>query len=173
MNRWVVFALAACAAVTAGCDDNDTTSPSALPAVFSTILRPANEVPPITGAEANGTGAAQITLNLTRSTAGAISAATADFYFQMAGFPGNTNVVGAHIHPGVAGVNGPVIVNTGLSATAPFVASTGTGEFIAKGVDVPPALAQQILDNPGGFYFNIHSPLNPGGFARGQLARVQ
>jgi CHRD domain len=172
MNRWVVFALAACI-VTTGCDDNDTTSPSDLPAVFSTILRPANEVPPITGAEANGTGAAQITLNLTRSTAGAISAATADFYFQMAGFPGNTSVVGAHIHPGVAGVNGPVIVNTGLTATAPFVAATGTGEFTAIGIDVPPALAQQIIDNPAGFYFNIHSPLNPGGFARGQLARVQ
>jgi hypothetical protein len=173
MNRWVVFALAACAAVGAGCDDNGTTSPSGQPAVFSTILRPANEVPPVANAEANGVGAAQITLQLTRSAGGAITAATADFYFQMSGFPGNMSVVGAHIHPGVAGVNGPVIVNTGLTATAPFVAATGTGEFIAKGVDVPPALAQQIIDNPGGFYFNIHSPLNPGGFARGQLARIQ
>jgi hypothetical protein len=173
MNRWVVFALAACAAVTAGCDDNDTTSPSSQPAVFSTILRPANEVPPIANAEANGVGAAQITLQLTRSTAGAISAATADFYFQMSGFPPNTTVIGAHIHPGPAGVNGPVIVNTGLSVTAPFVANGATGEFRATGVDVPPALAQQIIDNPGGFYFNIHSPLNAGGFARGQLARVQ
>ena len=71
MNRWVVFALAACA-VTAGCDDNDTTSPSSQPAVFSTILRPANEVPPIANAEANGIGAAQITLQLTRSAGGAI-----------------------------------------------------------------------------------------------------
>ena len=78
MNRWVVFAFAACA-VTAGCDDNDTTSPSSQPAVFSTILRPANEVPPITNAEANGIGAAQITLQVTRSAGGAISAATADF----------------------------------------------------------------------------------------------
>ena len=90
MNRWVVFALAACAAVTAGCDDNDTTSPSGQPAVFSAILRPANEVPPIANAEANGTGATQITLHLTRSAGGAITAATADFYFQMSGFPGNT-----------------------------------------------------------------------------------
>jgi hypothetical protein len=172
MNRWVVFALAACA-VSVGCDDNDTTSPSSQPAVFSTILRPANEVPPIANAEANGVGAAQITLQLTRSGAGPISAATADFYFQMSGFPGNTSVVGAHIHPGVPGVNGPVIVSTGLSATAPLVATSGTGEFRATGIDVAPALAQQIIDNPGGFYFNIHSPLNPGGFARGQLARIQ
>lgn len=173
MSRWVVFALAACAVTAAGCDDNGTTSPSNQPAVFTAILRPANEVPPITNAESSGSGAAQITLQLTRDAAGAITAATADFYFQMSGFPGNTAVVGAHIHPGVAGVNGPVIVNSGLTAAAPFVANTGTGEFRATGVTVAPALAQSIIDNPSGFYFNIHSPLNAGGFARGQLTRIQ
>ena len=172
MNRWVVFALAACA-VTAGCDDNGTTSPSNQPAVFSTILRPSNEVPPIANAEANGTGAAQITLQLTRDGAGAITGATADFYFQMSGFPSNMIVVGAHIHPGVAGVNGPVIVNTGLTAGTPFVASSGTGEFRATGIVVDAATAQAIVNNPAAFYFNIHSPLNAGGFARGQLARIQ
>ena len=172
MNRWVVFALAACA-VTAGCDDNGTTSPSNQPAVFSTILRPSNEVPPITNAEANGTGAAQITLQLTRDGAGAITGGTADFYFQMSGFPSNMIVVGAHIHPGVAGINGPVIVNTGLTAGTPFVASSGTGEFRATGIAVDAATAQAIVNNPASFYFNIHSPLNAGGFARGQLARIQ
>ena len=172
MNRWVVFALAACA-VTAGCDDNGTTSPSNQPAVFSTIVRPSNEVPPITNAESNGTGAAQITLQLTRDGAGAITGATADFYFQMSGFPGNMIVVGAHIHPGVAGINGPVIVNTGLTAGTPFVASSGTGEFRATGIPVDAATAQGIVNNPAGWYFNIHSPLNAGGFARGQLTRIQ
>ena len=173
MTRWVVFALAACAVTAAGCDDNGTTSPSNQPAVFTAILRPANEVPPITNAESSGSGAAQITLQLTRDAAGAITTATADFYFQMSGFPSNTAVVGAHIHPGVAGINGPVVVSTGLAATAPFVANTGTGEFVATGITVPPALAQMIIDNPAGFYFNIHSPLNAGGFARGQLTRIQ
>jgi hypothetical protein len=172
MNRWVVVALAACA-VTAGCDDNGTTSPSNQPAVFSTILRPSNEVPPITNAESNGTGAAQITLQLTRDGAGAITGATADFYFQMSGFPSNMIVVGAHIHPGVAGINGPVIVNTGLTAGTPFVASSGTGEFRATGIPVDAATAQGIVNNPAGWYFNIHSPLNAGGFARGQLTRIQ
>jgi len=32
---------------------------------------------------------------------------------------------------------------------------------------------QQIINNPAAFYFNVHSPSNPGGFSRGQLARVQ
>jgi hypothetical protein len=172
MNRWVAFALAACA-VTAGCDDNGTTSPSNQPAVFSAILQPSNEVPPITNAESSGSGAAQISLQLTRDGAGAITGATADFYFQMNGFPGNMIVVGAHIHPGVAGINGPVIVNTGISATSPFVAATGTGEFRALGIPVDAATAQAIVNNPAGFYFNIHSPLNAGGFARGQLQRIQ
>lgn len=173
MNRWVVFALAACAMTAAACDDNDTTLPSSQPSVFSTVLRPGNEVPPITNAESGGIGAAQITLQVTRDTAGAITAATADMYFQMSAFPGNTTVIGAHIHPGPAGINGPVVVSTGLAVTAPFSPNGGTGEFTVTGVSVPPALAQSIIDNPAAFYFNIHSPLNPGGFARGQLQRVQ
>jgi hypothetical protein len=38
---------------------------------------------------------------------------------------------------------------------------------------VDAALEQTILNNPAGFYFNVHSTLNPGGVARGQLVRVQ
>jgi hypothetical protein len=33
------------------------------------------------------------------------------------------------------------------------------------------ANAQAIVANPAGFYFNVHTPVNPGGAARGQLAR--
>ncbi len=32
---------------------------------------------------------------------------------------------------------------------------------------------QAIIDNPAGYYFNLHSPVNPGGAVRGQLNRVQ
>ena len=116
MTRWGICVLVL-RAVAAGCDDNNTTSPSSQPAVFSTILRPANEVPPVGNAESGGSGAVQVTLQLTRDAAGAVTGGTADFYFQMNGFPGNVTVVGAHIHPGVAGVNGPVIVSTGLTAS--------------------------------------------------------
>jgi hypothetical protein len=38
---------------------------------------------------------------------------------------------------------------------------------------VDPAVAQNIINNPSAFYFNIHSTLNPGGVARGQLVKVQ
>ena len=171
MNRWVLIALAACA-VGAGCDDNGTTSPSSQPYVFSSILRPTNEVPPVANAESGGVGAVQVTLQVTRGTGEAITGGTADFYFQASGFPATT-VVGAHIHPGVEGVNGPVIVSTGLTATNAFMVPTGTGEYRATGVPVDAATTQGLINNPSAYYFNIHSPLNPGGFARGQLARVQ
>src|SRR5262245_64288166 len=113
MNRSLI-ALAMCAFIV-GCDDDNTTStsPSGLPVVLSAVLRPANEVPPVGNAESVGTGAVQITMNLTRDAAGGLTGATADVYFQLLGFP-DTSVVGAHIHPGVAGLNVPVIVGTQL-----------------------------------------------------------
>lgn len=162
MNRFALIAVAACALV-AGCgDDDNPAGPSTRPAVFSAILLPANEVPPVSGVESSGRGAVQVS----------ISGTTALFYFQLAGFPGDTVIVGAHIHPGVAGVNGPVILSTGIVASAPVAVPGGTLEFTAS-VPIDAALAQQIAANPSAFYFNVHSPRNPGGFARGQLQRVQ
>lgn len=162
MTRWALLALAACTIV-AGCSDNDNPAgPSGAPMVFSAILLPANEVPPVGNAESSGRGAVQVT----------ISGTTARFYVQLTGFPGNTTIVGAHIHPAPAGVNGPVLVSTGVVATAPLALNAGTIEFTADaGIDA--AVVQQIAANPAAFYFNVHSPLNPGGFARGQLQRVQ
>ncbi len=173
MNRSGLIVLAACALV-AGCGDDNPTSPSAQPLVFTAILSPANEVPPVGNAESGGRGAAQITFDVTRNAANAITGGTVGFYFQVSGFPPGTTTTGAHIHPGAAGVNGPVVVSTGLTAAAPFALSTnGSGEFRASGITVDAALAQAIINNPAGYYFNMHSPLNPGGYARGQLTRIQ
>ncbi len=33
-------------------------------------------------------------------------------------------------------------------------------------------IATEILGNPGGFYFNVHSNLSPGGVARGQIVKM-
>jgi len=172
MQRWIPVLIAA-SIVAGACDDNGATSPSNLPLVFSAVLSPANEVPPVANAESRGVGATQITIHVTRDAAGAITGGTADMYFQVSGFPGPLRVVGAHIHPGAAGVNGPPLVSTGLTAAAPFVIESGTGEFGVRGIPVDAATAQSIANNPAGWYFNVHSPLNPGGFARGQLTRIQ
>jgi hypothetical protein len=130
-------------------------------------------VPPVSNEEARGTGAAQVTLAITRDSAGAVTGGTLDVYFQASGFPPGTTVVGAHIHPAPAGVNGPVLIGTRLTAAAPFVLSDGSGEFREMAIAVNAANAAGLINNPAGFYFNIHSPRNGGGFARGQLARVQ
>src|SRR6266545_7276877 len=98
-----------------GCSDNDTTAPSTPPVIFSALLSPANEVPAVSGSESAGHGAAQIQFDVTRDASGAITSASTTFYFQLTGYPAGTTVVGAHIHPAPAGVNGPVIISTGLA----------------------------------------------------------
>jgi hypothetical protein len=175
MHRSALIALLVCsAAAAAACGDNDSpSSPSNLPVIFSAVLRPANEVPPVSNAESAGVGAVQITFNLTRDAAGAISGGTADFYFQASGFPGDTAVQGAHIHPGAAGVNGPVIIGASLTAANRRALANGMIEYRESGIAMSAANAAAVVANPSAFYFNIHSPANPGGFARGQLTRIQ
>jgi hypothetical protein len=173
MSR-LVFVGLACVLALAGCgDDDNPTSPTRLPSVFSAMLSPAEETPPITNAESVGRGAAQIQFDVTRDAANVITAATATFYFTLSGFPADTTIVGAHIHNGPRGVAGPIVINTGILSASPVPLSNGSVEFRSAPVAVAPALAQSVIDNPGAFYFNVHSPLNPAGFARGQLQRVQ
>jgi hypothetical protein len=47
------------------------------------------------------------------------------------------------------------------------------GSFTKAGIALPVDLANAIAANPGAFCANIHTAANPGGVARGQLARVQ
>ena len=115
MKQFGVMLLGLCVLGAAGCSD-DSTNPSNLPIVMTASLSPANEVPAIANAENTGGGAVQITLNVTRDGTGAITGGTAEFHFQLSGFPSSTSIVAAHIHPGAAGVNGGVIVNTGVVA---------------------------------------------------------
>src|SRR4030095_13893366 len=171
MKRFGGLLLGVCLLGAVGCDD-DSVSPSSLPIVLTANLSPSNEVPPITNAESTGQGAAQITFNGTRDANGAITGGTADFHFQLSGFPASTTVVAAHIHPGNFGVNGGVLVGTPIVAASPVGPVDGVITYSASGVSVPAATLQAIVNNPAGYYFNVHSPTNGGGFARGQLNRT-
>jgi hypothetical protein len=163
MVRRVVIVVAACAFLVGCGDDDATTSPSAAPMIFTAILSPANEVPPVGNAESSGRGAVQIT----------VTGSTADVYFQLHGFPGDTRIQGAHIHPGVAGVNGPVTVGTPITAASMVPLQNGTVEYHIAGLPVDAVTLAGLTSNAGAYYFNVHSPVNPGGFARGQLTRIQ
>lgn len=173
MKRLLVV-LVASAAVVAGCSKDSSPSSPSSPAnpTFTADLRPANEVPPVTNAESGGSGQMTITFNVTRDSANNITAATVTFVGNFTGFPAGTTLTGAHIHPGVAGTNGSVAISTGI-AQGEIVLTNGSGSM-TKTVSVPDtALAQAIINNPAGYYFNIHTALNTGGVARGQLVRTQ
>ena len=139
---------------------------------FTAALLPTNEVPAITNADASGSGTATVTFNLTRDASGNITAATSDFVVNLAGFPAPTTLTGAHIHHAAAGTNAGVLVNTGI-ATGDVVLASGTGSFTRTGITsgMDPANALDMINNPANYYFNVHSTINTGGFARGQLVK--
>jgi hypothetical protein len=160
-------------ALAAGCEDNPPSNPTPSPApnpVFTSTLTAANEVPPIQAPENTAAGTVRIELVITRDINNAISAATANFTVTLTGFPAGSAVNIAHIHQAPAGVNAGIAVNTGLAA-GEVTLTNGAGGFTKNAVNVTPATAQAILDGPAGFYFNVHSTLNPGGVVRGQLVR--
>jgi hypothetical protein len=167
---YVTFALAL---IAAGCSKNSSpTNPSPSKPTFTADLRASNEVPPVTNAESTGTGTATITLDVTRDSTGNITAATATFVVNVSNFPAGTTLNIAHIHEAPAGATGSIVVNTSLTPGETAL-TNGAGSFTKAGIAVSPDVAQRILNNPAGFYFNIHSTLNPGGVIRGQLGRTQ
>jgi len=163
--------LAALALFAAGCGDTET-SPSENVSVFTAQLSPANEVPLVTNAESSGRGTVTILLTVERDSAGAITSGTADFQVNMTNFPTSTVLTMSHIHVGAAGVAGGIRVNTG-QAPGDVSLATGSASYMKKGVFVSGADAQAIIDNPAGYYFNVHSQTNGPGVARGQLVKTQ
>lgn len=141
-----------------------TASPTPVPTVANTFkadLKSANEVPPITGAEASCTGTATVTFTAT----------TAKFDVAISGCPSTTKINIGHIHEGAAGVAGPVKINTGVVAGELTLASGGV--TFSKTATADAALITQIMANPAGYYVNFHSdPPNQGGVIRGQLAKA-
>ena len=174
MKRLSVLAVAL-AMIAAGCSKNSSTSPTPTPAanpVFTASLSPANEVPPITNAESSVNGTANITLFTTKDGAGNITSATATLAFTLGGFPAGSNVTLMHIHEGAATCACPVVVNPAL-ASGDVTVANGLASISRTNVTVTPEVAQRLISNPAGFYFNVHTSLNPGGVARGQLVKTQ
>ena len=159
----------------AGCSGSSSSSPSSSTSGSSTVrftaaLLPAQETPPITNGENTGSGAATIDFNITRDASSTITAASVNFQVNMQGFPSTAVVNIAHIHTGVAGVAGGILVNT-TTNPGEVVLTNGAGNFTRTGITMTSAIAQSIIDNPAGFYFNVHTTLNPGGVMRGQLVK--
>ena len=177
MKRLSVIVAASALVFTVACGSSSSTTTTTAPTatatpLFSAVLSPANEVPPVTNAESTVSGTANITLNVNRDGAGNVTSANATFAVTLGGFPAGSVVNIAHIHEGASTCACPVVVNTSLAAGEVTVAN-GLASFTKTSINVDAAVAQRILTNPAGFYFNVHSGLNTGGVARGVLVRTQ
>jgi CHRD domain len=122
---------------------------------FSTELTGAEEVDPVTGAvgvgDPDGSGTATITLNPGQE----------EVCFELTVAAIDTPI-GAHIHEGAAGTNGPVVV--GLEPLPPTGDSSSSGCVSLERQEII-----EILRDPSNYYVNVHTALFPDGAIRGQL----
>jgi hypothetical protein len=117
-----------------------------------------------------GHGVATIDFNLTRDSAGAIASGTVNFRVDVTGFPATTAITAAHIHPGAAGASGSPLVNATV-APGEVALINGAVTFSRLNIAISAVNAQAIINNPAGFYFNVHTSANSGGVMRGQLVK--
>jgi CHRD domain len=150
----LAIGLAAC-----GGSNSTPTQPSNI-TVFTVAMLPSNEVPPVTNAETSARGTAVITVHKDTNVI--------DFNVSVNSFPAGATFNNAHIHNGAAGVPAGVFVGTGLT-TATFPAITNGSATFTVSVTATADQVTQILANPAGFYFNLHTVSNPSGVMRGQL----
>jgi hypothetical protein len=108
-------------------------------------LLPQNQVPPTAS---NGSGTALVTLNQGQG----------EVCWDISVNDLTTPVILAHIHHGVAGTNGPVVVDF----MEPVNGLNGC-------VQADAALIKEIRQNPADFYVNVHTTMFPAGEIRGQL----
>ena len=132
-----------------------------LPHQLTARLSGANEVPP---ADPDGRGLAFVRTGRQRVC------------FAV-GWTGITPPIFAHIHAGVAGTNGPVVVLfwdvPELVAAGPPAELPATVSAAAGCVDdQDPAVLRDIRQQPRAFYVNVHTREFPGGAIRGQLRRA-
>jgi len=138
--------------------------------VFPHQLSPANEVPPVTGLDA--TAPARTIVWTIRDAAGRVTGASVAFDVNHR-FPGATTFTGLHIHDGAAGANGPVTIDSRITAANNVQSASGFGNIYrqftvssANGV----ATVNRILTDPASAYVNLHTQANPGGAVREQVS---
>ena len=159
----VGLVLAGVATGISACGSSSTSPSGNNTFVFTAALLATNEVSLSSQSEANAKGTAVITIHKDTNTI--------DFAVSMTNFPPNSTAILAHIHgPNApAGVNASVYVGTGLSAGTAIQMPNGSATFNLNAVSTGADHIAAILANPSQFYFNVHTPLNPGGAIRGQL----
>jgi hypothetical protein len=142
--------IAACGALAlAGCETVNEVVNDAVGNQFRAQLSGANEPG---GGDPNGAGLARIEINDTTNTV------CTDLEVRQI-----EQATAAHIHRGASGVNGPPVITLDV----PDDNDSDDCD------EVPDALVDEIRNNPGGFYVNVHTADFPDGAIRGQLVNVE
>ncbi len=135
-------------------------------------MSPANEVPPV-DLKASAAGAILALRGSDATGAFAMGLVQFDVAYS---FPETVTITGMHVHTGAAGVNGPVTLNSGVTAVES--AAGGTGRIQGQAVVLPGAAPASLealdglFSNPAGYYVNLHTRTNPGGAVRAQLRQA-
>ena len=140
---------------------------------FMSFMDPAQEVPAVAS---TGSAVGLTTIQVTRDGTGNIASANVTFNVAY-NFPGGPiTLTGLHIHNAKTGVNGGVVISSGLAGGSNSVTSdTGVGTILRQTAvtgETAPALAAVVgvFSSPELYYINVHSTVNPGGLARSQLS---
>ena len=136
-------------------------------------LKPGNEIPPVVvgGEFANGSAAVAIHALRDHDT-GEIVKAFVNFnvdYF----LDEPQDLLAMHIHRGRMNQNGPVVVSSGMTPINGARVGTITPPQVVVTSLAGLATIKAILENPPGFYVNLHSKSNPPGLMRGQLGSIE
>ena len=118
---------------------------------FDGFLNGAQEIPAVTN---SATGVAQFSLSSDFSMI--------TYSVQVEGLSGS--IMGAHLHEGAAGTNGPVVVDLSGDVTGNTISGTISGAALT------PALIVDFLESK--IYLNVHTTANMNGEIRAQLNRV-
>jgi uncharacterized protein (TIGR03437 family) len=147
--------------------------------VLMGMMSTQNEVPPVS---ATGSAVSSVTLLRARDGAGAVRLATAIFNLDYTGIAAGTVFTGFHIHNGVAGMNGGVIINSGLSGTNTVTADpSGAGNlnFVIPMSALDATFAAEVatvnslFTDPKNQYINIHTTQFGGGIMRDQMRNTE
>jgi hypothetical protein len=158
----LALTLVATATANRGDDNRKNRSGSSAVKVFDLELQPKQEVPPV---RLRARGEGLLTLDVTRDSSGAITSGEVIFYVNY-DFPGSVSFTGLHVHNAARGVNGPIVVDSGIAA---FTDADGDGNVTSVVTGVSPTLLQAILARPRDYYVNFHTSVNPSGAMRDQL----
>jgi hypothetical protein len=147
MTRLGIYALAGAAAVAlGGCATIEEEVADTIGETYNATLTGANEVG---GGDPDGFGRAEVT----------VSDNFGQVCWELKEIRGIGPITAAHIHRGVAGVNGPPVFPLKVSNEGRWQGCTDGSEWTQD----------RIEDTPSAFYVNVHTAEYPNGAIRGQL----